>query len=121
MQNNQNDPKRKVYRVRFNFSWLYLILVMGIGWLLLNNSGANPQKVEWAEVKEMFQAGDIKEITYVRNNFKGDITVRPDRIAKYADKFGGKVPKEIMTSSTISAKIPMRCRTSFPTNAINAG
>ena len=92
MQNNQNDPKRKVYRVRFNFSWLYLILVMGIGWLLLNNSGANPQKVEWAEVKEMFQAGDIKEITYVRNNFKGDITVRPDRIAKYADKFGGKVP-----------------------------
>ena len=90
--NNQNDPKRKVYRVKFNFSWLYLILVMGIGWLLLNNSGANPQKIEWAEVKEMFQAGDIKEITFVRNNFKGDITVRPDRLAKYADKFGGKVP-----------------------------
>ena len=90
--NNQNDPNRKVYRVKFNFSWLYLILVMGIGWLLLNNSGANPQKIEWAEVKEMFQAGDIKEITFVRNNFKGDITVRPDRIAKYADKFGGKVP-----------------------------
>ncbi len=65
---------------------------MGIGWLLLNNSGANPQKIEWAEVKEMFQEGDIKEITFVRNNFKGDITVRPDRLAKYADKFGGKVP-----------------------------
>ena len=92
MPNNQNDPKRKVYRVKFNFSWLYLILVMGIGWLLLNNSGANPQKIEWAEVKEMFQEGDIKEITFVRNNFKGDITVRPDRLAKYADKFGGKVP-----------------------------
>ena len=92
MPNNENDPKRKVYRVKFNFSWLYLILVMGIGWLLLNNSGANPQKIEWAEVKEMFQEGDIKEITYVRNNFKGDITVRPDRLAKYADKFGGKVP-----------------------------
>ena len=92
MPNNQNDPKKKVYRVKFNFSWLYLILVMGIGWLLLNNTGANPQKIEWAEVKEMFQSGDIKEITYVRNNFKGDITVRPDRLAKYADKFGGKVP-----------------------------
>ena len=92
MPNNQNDPKKKVYRVKFNFSWIYLILVMGIGWLLLNNTGANPQKIEWAEVKEMFQAGDIKEITYVRNNFKGDITVRPDRLAKYADKFGGKVP-----------------------------
>ncbi|MBQ8062036.1 MAG: ATP-dependent zinc metalloprotease FtsH [Bacteroidales bacterium] len=92
MPNNSNDPKRKTIRVRFNFSWIYLLLVLGIGWLLLNNSGANPQKVEWAEVQEMFQGGDIKEITYVRNNFKGDITIRPDRLAKYADKFGGKVP-----------------------------
>lgn len=89
---NGNDPKRKVIRVRFNFSWLYLILILGIGWLLFNNSGANPQKIEWAEVQEMFLKGDIKEIDYVRNDFKGNITVRSDRIAKYADKFGGKVP-----------------------------
>ena len=92
MPNNNNDPKRKVIRVRFNFSWIYLLLVLGIGWLLMNNSSANPQKVEWAEVQEMFLEGDIKEITYVRNNFKGDITIRPDRLAKYSEKFGGKVP-----------------------------
>jgi len=92
MPNSNNDPKRKVIRVRFNFSWIYLLLVLGIGWLLMNNSSANPQKVEWAEVQEMFLEGDIKEITYVRNNFKGDITIRPDRLAKYSDKFGGKVP-----------------------------
>jgi len=92
MPNNNNDPKRKVIRLRFNFSWIYLLLVLGIGWLLMNNSSANPQKVEWAEVQEMFLEGDIKEITYVRNNFKGDITIRPDRLAKYSDKFGGKVP-----------------------------
>lgn len=87
-----NDPRRKVIRVRFNFSWLYLILILGIGWLLLNNSGANPQKIEWAEVQEMFLKGDIKEIDFVRNDFKGNITVRPDRLNKYADKFGGKIP-----------------------------
>ncbi len=87
-----NDPRRKVIRVRFNFSWLYLILILGIGWLLFNNSGANPQKIEWAEVQEMFLKGDIKEIDFVRNDFKGNITVRPDRLNKYADKFGGKVP-----------------------------
>ena len=92
MPNNNNDPKRRVIRVRFNFSWIYLLLVLGIGWLLMNNSSANPQKVEWAEVQEMFLEGDIKEITYVRNNFKGDITIRPDRLAKYSEKFGGKVP-----------------------------
>ena len=40
MPNNQdNNPRRKVIRVRFNFSWVYLILILGIGWLLLNNSG----------------------------------------------------------------------------------
>ena len=78
--------------MRFNFSWFYILLILGIGWLLMNNSGANPQKIEWAEVQEMFSKGDIQEITYVRNNFKGDITVKPDRLSKYADKFGGKVP-----------------------------
>ena len=87
-----NDPRRKVIRVRFNFSWLYLILILGIGWLLLNNSGANPQKIEWADVQEMFLNGDIKEIDFIRNDFKGNITVRPDRLNKYADKFGGKIP-----------------------------
>ena len=92
MPNNDNEPRRKVYRVRFNFSWFYILLILGIGWLLMNNSGANPQKIEWAEVQEMFSKGDIQEITYVRNNFKGDITVKPDRLSKYADKFGGKVP-----------------------------
>ena len=97
MSNNSNtpngkDPQRKVIRVRFNFSWFYLILILGIGWLLLNNSGANPQKIEWAEVQEMFLDGDIKEIAFVRNDFKGNVTVRPDRLNKYADKFGGKVP-----------------------------
>ena len=92
MPNKDNEPRRRVYRVRFNFSWFYILLILGIGWLLMNNSGANPQKIEWAEVQEMFSKGDIQEITYVRNSFKGDITVKPDRLSKYADKFGGKVP-----------------------------
>ncbi len=83
---------KKPVRMKFNFSWLYIILILGIGWLLFNNSGANPQKVEWAEVREMFEKGDIKEISYVRNDYKGNITIRPDRLAKYSDKFGGKVP-----------------------------
>ena len=92
MPNNKQEPRRKVVRIRFNFSWFYILLILGIGWLLMNNSGTNPQKIEWAEVKEMFVAGDIKEITFIRNEFRGDITVKPDRISKYADKFGGKVP-----------------------------
>ncbi len=86
------DPRRNVVRIRFNFSWFYLLLILGLGWMLFNNSGANPQKIEWAEVQEIFLKGDIKEIDFVRNDYKGSITVRPDRLQKYADKFGGKVP-----------------------------
>ena len=91
-KNNGSNQDRKIVRLRFNLSWFYLLLILGIGWLLMNNSGGNPQKVEWAEVQTMFREGDIKEITYIRNDFRGDITIRPDRLAKFSDKFGGKVP-----------------------------
>ncbi|MGN0202604.1 MAG: ATP-dependent zinc metalloprotease FtsH [Candidatus Cryptobacteroides sp.] len=91
-QNNGKDPQKRIVRIRFNFTWFYLLLILGIGWLLMNNSGANPQKVEWAEVQQMFREGDIKEITYIRNDFKGAVTIRPDRLSKYLDKFGGKAP-----------------------------
>ena len=50
MPNNEQEPRRKVVRIRFNFSWFYILLILGIGWLLMNNSGTNPQKIEWAEV-----------------------------------------------------------------------
>ena len=92
--NRMNDGKtpKAQRKIRFNLMWLYLFLVMGIGWLLLNQGGANPQKVEWAEVKEMFLGGDIKEIKFIRNEYKGAITIKPERLSKYADRFGGKVP-----------------------------
>ena len=87
------DPKRKVVRIRFNFSWFYLLLIMAIGWMLFSQNGTQPAKIEWAEVQSIFKAGDIKEIHFVRNDYKGTITVKPDRLAKYADKYpGGQVP-----------------------------
>ena len=97
-ENNDNnkdgkDPRKKVVRVRFNFSWFYLLLIFAIGWMLFSQNGTPPAKIEWAEVQSIFKAGDIKEIHFVRNDFKGTITVKPDRLAKYADKFpGGEVP-----------------------------
>ena len=60
--------------------------------MLFSNSGPNPQKTEWADVKEMIKAGDVKDIVFVRNDFKGEITIRPDRLSKYSERFGGKVP-----------------------------
>ena len=96
--NNSNgqdgkDPKRKMVRVRINFSWFYLLLIFAIGWMLFSQNGTPPAKIEWAEVQSIFRAGDIKEIHFVRNDYKGTITVKPDRLAKYSDKYpGGEVP-----------------------------
>ena len=92
-QNNNPDPRPGGRKFRFNLSWLYFILICLIGWMLFSQGGANPQKIEWAQVQSMIRDGDVKEIKYVRNDFKGEITVRPDRIAKYASSFGGQVPK----------------------------
>lgn len=93
-QNNRggNKPKRLV--VRFNLSWLYILLILGIGYLLMTNGSANPQKVEWADVEAMIMAGDVKEIHFVRNDYKGSVTIRQDRLAKYSDRFGGNIPRQ---------------------------
>ena len=96
MADNKKDPKgRKPVRVTFNFSWLYLLLILGIGWLLFNNQqSVEPQKIEWQQVQTMAASGDIEEIVFVRNDIRGEIKVRPERLAKYADQFpGGNVPR----------------------------
>ena len=96
MAENKKDPKgRKPVRVTFNFSWLYLLLILGIGWLLFNNQqSAEPQKIEWQQVQTMAASGDIEEIVFVRNDIRGEIKVRPERLAKYSDQFpGGNVPR----------------------------
>ena len=92
--NKKNIPPKKPIKVNFGVSWIYIILLIGIGWMFFNQGGANPQKEEWADVKAQWLAGDIKEIVFIRNKFDGQVTVRPDKIEKYADKFGGIVPKK---------------------------
>ena len=93
-----NDPKKpqgnKPVKIKFNISWIYIILLIAIGWMFFNQGGANPQKEEWADVKKQWLAGDIKEVVFIRNEYEGRITMRPERIDNYADLFGGKVPQK---------------------------
>ena len=92
-QNPNNTDPRKPKIVRINLSWLYLLLVLGVGYLLFRQSGPAPQKIEWAQVQQMVLDGDVKEIHFVRNDFRGSVTVLPDRLGKYASMFAtGKVP-----------------------------
>lgn len=88
-----NGPHKKK-SVQMSFNWIYIPLILGIIWMFFNQGGANPQKIEWDDVKAQIAAGDVKEIVFVRNDYEGRVTIRPDRLAKYADKFGGTVPKK---------------------------
>ena len=92
-QNPNNKDPRKPKIIRINLSWLYILLLIAIGYLLFAQSGPSPQKIEWPQVKQMMLDGDIKEIHFVRNDYSGNITVQPDRLGKYAGMFAnGKVP-----------------------------
>ena len=93
-QNNKIPQGRKPVRIRFNISWIYFALLIAMGWMLLQNKGANPQKEEWADVQKQWLAGDIKEVVFIRNEYEGRVTIRPERIERYADKFGGIVPEK---------------------------
>ena len=95
MAEKNNAPRgRKPVKFTFNISWIYILLLIGIGWMFFNQSGANPQKEEWDQVKEQWLAGDIKEVVFVRNEFEGHVTIRPDRLGKFEQEFGGVIPKK---------------------------
>ena len=90
----KNNKDKKTRKITFRVSWIYFLLLIGIGWMFFNQGGANPQKEEWAEVKQQWLDGDIQEVVFIRNEFEGRITMRPDSIAAYADKFGGEIPSK---------------------------
>ena len=89
--NNTDPQKPKI--IRINLSWLYIILLVAIGYMLFSQSGPAPQKIEWAQVRQMMLDGDVKEIHFVRNDYKGTVTIQPDKLGKYAGLYvNGKVP-----------------------------
>ncbi len=83
-------PKNK--KTTFNFSWFYFLLVLGIFYLLFSNRGFQVQRAEWPEVKQMLQNGDVRQINFVRNDFRGTVSLRPESVEKYLDRFGNVYP-----------------------------
>ena len=94
-KNSKDNKQPKIKIVRINLSWLfYTALIALIGWMLFDNTtSARPQKIEWQQVQQMMLDGDVKEIQFVRNEFTGRVSVKPESVSKYASLFqSGKVP-----------------------------
>jgi len=93
--NNDNKNNRKKV-ITINLSWVfYLLLIGGLAYAMFSHgSSSNPEKVEWQDVTEMAGRGDIESITFVRNDFRGEIKIKADRLSRYKDLYpGGVVPK----------------------------
>ena len=107
---NNDAPRRKrPIKFTFNISWIYFLLLLGIGWMFFNQGGANPQKEEWAQVQKQWLAGDIKEVVFIRNEFEGQVTIKPDKLEKFKSDFGGNLPKKsphyvFLVSSSFNAE-----------------
>jgi len=91
-KNSKKGPKTKI--ININLSWIYLLLLGVIVWMFIGNGGigSNPQKIEWPEVQQMILRGDVKDIKFIRTDFKGTVTIKQDRLEEYASRFGGEVP-----------------------------
>ena len=89
----ENQQKKPV-KIKFNVRWIYILLLIGIGYMFFSDSGAKPQKEEWSDVQKQWLKGDIKEVVFVSNEFEGRVTMKPERIGLYSDKFNGKVPEK---------------------------
>ncbi len=94
MAEKKNNNKKKTTVIRFNFSWLYIILLGVVIWLFANPSETSAQKIEWDEVKTAILDGDVQKIDFVRNDYQGMVTIRPDRLEKYSELFGGRIPRK---------------------------
>ena len=108
-KNNRPHGPQKPVKVSFGISWIYIILLIGIGYMFFTQSSANPQKEEWADVQKQWLSGDIKEVVFVRNEFEGHVTMKPDKLGQYSDKFGGNLPTKsphfvFLVSSSFNAE-----------------
>jgi cell division protease FtsH len=95
MAPNNKKKKGNPRVITVDLSWLfYAVLIIGLGWAILGNRSAKPQKVEWEDVKAMADTGAVEKIAFIRNDFKGEVSIRPDRLGEFAELFpGGLVPR----------------------------
>ena len=91
----RKKPAGRVKIIRINLSWVfYLLLILGLGYMLLGKGGNPAKKIEWDQVQEMVRSGDVKSIAFTRNDMQGAVTLKPDRAQKYASLFpNNELPK----------------------------
>ncbi|MDR1860109.1 MAG: ATP-dependent zinc metalloprotease FtsH [Bacteroidales bacterium] len=83
---NQKPPKPVERGQRFNPTWIYILVLLGlIGFTLFG--GSRPVRTDWREVKNtMLERHDIKRMDIIGDNMV-EIYLKKDRYADYATQF----------------------------------
>ncbi len=96
--NKGGTPKPK-----FNFYWIYGILLLVFIGLQFMYSGETSKKTNWGELKQMLKNGDVKRIVLVNKEF-AEIYIKPELLGKgkYKDlkevsNFGAEQPQYVYT------------------------
>lgn len=105
-QNQDNNGNEKKKKPKFNFYWVYgLIIVVFLAFNFMNwDSGA--KETNWGQLKQMLQNEDVEKLVLVNKEY-AEIYLKPDALNKseYEDaadeSFGGKSPHYIYTIGSV--------------------
>lgn len=96
MEDNSKPKIKKpenLWPPKFNVMWIYIVLLSIIGYMWFTYDGGEPVKSQWTEVKEkMIPAGDVEKIIFISNINKCEVYIKKDRLVRYKNRFGGKIP-----------------------------
>lgn len=79
-------------RISVMLIWFILFAAIAYMWWSAS-SNTNPVKEEWSDVRIQIASGDVEKITFIRNQNRGELSIRQDSLSKYANLFGGEAPK----------------------------
>ncbi len=85
--NNPNNKGVKPPKSRYIIYIVYGLLFVGIFFLWNGSSKVEPIKKEWLDIKEEMSDGDIDKIVFIRNERRGEVTIKKDSLDQYASQF----------------------------------
>ena len=75
-------------------NWFYILLIVGLVYMMFTPGTSGPVKKEWVDVKtQILPEGYVDKIVYVRNQRRGEIHLNSAGVDRYKDQFTGKIPK----------------------------
>lgn len=92
----QKKNNGKIVKVRFNFAWLYIPLIVFILYtLFFPNKTGDPIDKDWGTLKtEVVGKGYAKQINYIANLNRGTIELTDEGVEKFKNLLGGEtMPK----------------------------